>query len=124
MRFSFSLFQFVDVQVEKAAFSISSVTVITLQIVHFIFLVVNTHLKKFYVNTHLKTFYVNTHLKKEPILPFFCFEFDQIVEVFRRLFCSEGKVGGKPSQSAMQCNAAPIMNGSKFTILVDKLLRC
>jgi len=53
MRFSFSLFQFVDVQVEKAAFSISSVTVITLQIVHFIFLLVNTPLQN---------------------LPFFCFD--------------------------------------------------
>ena len=76
MRFSFSLFQFVDVQVEKAAFSISSVTVITLQIVHFIFLLVNTSLQN---------------------LPFFCFDVfscgkNQIVEVFLRLFCTAPKL--------------------------------
>ena len=76
MRFSFSLFQFVDVQVEKAAFSISSVTVITLQFVHFIFLLVYT----------LCRICLFSALMFSPVVK------NQIVEVFLRLFCTAPKL--------------------------------
>ena len=90
MRFSFSLFQFVDVQVEKAAFSISSVTVITLQIVHFIFLLVNTPLQN---------------------LPFFCFDVFSCGKKsncwsFPSFILHRTEVGGIPAVQLVQMHAA------------------
>jgi len=101
MRFSFSLFQFVVVQVEKAAFSISSVTVIpttsNLQFVHFIFLLPNTPLKK----------------DPFPALMFSLAVKNQIVEVFLRLFCTE-------QQSWWHTSCATACSRSNFTTILVK----